>query len=486
MPAFNSYIENLLARRGMGAGGLFGRNVGGGFADTSNRARVARRRTGKFTVGNAPTGRRNADPRESQYDFLYGGRQRPGGPGSSPLGTLTNQFPRTLGTYVPDLRVRRGIGGVQGQKQALERELYGQTFGIPSGKNRYPLGTTQADINAGLGTGRGLRTSPGLSADARGGERPGQLEGLLPGTNPDATGDISTAANRRTRVNAPLTAEDPTFGVPQTAIDKALRFSTQESALYLQEAYRNLANQGILGPAGMQNILEQVEGPENRLLQNLPIRLQEQLGFNQAQGADARRAQLKGLSGQLGRTGVQRPGIAAQIVSNASVPIRAEEANRAFGLEQNAYNLADRLALSQGQRRGDLLQQNIQSKAGGLAGLQGSAAGAAAIIGQRLFDPSNRLAEQYKFQSGLSEQDFQEALGLGRQGQGFTTTNMLRQNQINKNYAEFANRLQMQYRAWLANNGLDGSEDDPSYFERYLDYVKNNAEAMAKIMAGGG
>ena len=96
MSGFNSYIDNLLHDRGLGpnAGtdrrgqpsGRWARDIRGTLLDTSQHTNKLRGR-GKF----------GRDPQISQWDFLYGGRDRTPSLGRGDL------FPRTVGTYRPKI-----------------------------------------------------------------------------------------------------------------------------------------------------------------------------------------------------------------------------------------------------------------------------------------------------------------------------------------------------------------------------------------------
>lgn len=385
-------------------------------------------------------------------------------PGATPSGSV-GKFPSVIGSSSFDPRSvlsgfdRRGSGPLNLQRRKLVHDLY-RPLQISDffSKGRRP--STRGTIRRSPG---GRPESEGRGIGGRGLTTGGPI--LPPGSTSIATpsGDISTAADRRTRVNAPR-GGDPEFGEPQTPLDRALRYTTQETALELQRAYRELADRGIFGEEARNAILAEVEGPERLLLEGLSGRTSDLLSANRARGQEARRRVVRGAV-----TPRQRPGVAASILAQSAIPIATAESEAALGLEQEGFDLADRISLNQGQRRADLLQQDESSKAAGLAGLSGSAAGAANIINQRLFDASDPLGERYKFESGLNRERFENQLEMFRRAQQNNVWNAQQSAHLQELLIEARSKWGLWAEQKAKEYGLgDYDEDASDYIDAFM------------------
>jgi len=176
--------------------------------------------------------------------------------------------------------------------------------------------------------------------------------------------------------------------------------------------------------------------------------------------------------------------VAAAVAAGQAIPVNQFEAERARDIESGAFDLAERIATGQGRRRGEFLRENELSKISGLELLGGSTATGANVISRRLFDPSDPLGEQFKAQSALSRQGFEQQGGLAAQRQGFAVFNAQLGNQLSKNYAEFSMRLKKQYEAWLYEEGL-GQYAEQDGGEGILEYLQLGVEA-AELIPGVG
>ncbi len=254
----------------------------------------------------------------------------------------------------------------------------------------------------------------------------------------------NTPYQRETHINAPGDPAGP-IGQPQTPMAQAIQLAMEEAALGNFGQYRALMNMGIFGPAGMQSILEQVEGPENQMLADLPGRIEDQINQNAIRGADDRRQMTRGLS--LGRAGAQRPGLGAQMIAEATIPQRMQEAQYAGDITQTGYDIADQVSLGQGQRRGDLLEENMKSKLLGLQGMAGATGQAQGMLGERYWDPQSPYDMGLESSSRLAELQGDIGRRAASQGQGFQMYNDRMRNYYAKDQAGYNAQLQR----WLEN-----------------------------------
>lgn len=257
----------------------------------------------------------------------------------------------------------------------------------------------------------------------------------------------------------------------------------KEAQLAALQQFRAMANLGIRGPGGIQSILEQAEGPEQAILEGLPAREAELLGFNQQQAANQRRRQVRGLGGALGRTGVQRPGVAAAIAAGSAVPVNIAEQDRAFGLRQEFQNLEDRINLGQGQRRAGLIEQDMLSRAAGTAGLAGQAGQVAGILGQQFLDPTNPFQNQLAFQTDIMNQQQQDRLGLAGQQQIFQQRNMQYQGYLNRLFQTQGANIRLWMERQFKELGL--GQYSESEWDKIMEGFKNGILAYGATQGGG-
>lgn len=470
----------------------------------------ARGRLGNFTGGQRARklrnqGRAGRDPQISQWDWLYGGffpnasvrppSYAPSGTregrntleqltgfGYSPQeGTAFNPAAGTLGGVRPFAGVSSvvpptGGAGAPGSLAKYRGDILGDLY------KRRRFGGMRAGTS-------GRRAGEGGQATDFGGPLTDQQEAnFITGG-----GGFDTPGGRRNVMRS----SDPrgnrgTFG-PQEEdmfqsldpLSRAIRLGTQEAQLSSFGQNRALLNLGIFGPGGMQSILEQAEGPENALLANLPGQTAEQLGFNQQQGAEARRRALRGASAQLGRVGAQRPGVAASIAASSAIPGRQAEAQRAFEIQQRAQDLENQIGLGQGGRRADLLRENMLSKIQGLAGLSGAARTGAGMLGPQLMDPTNPLQNQFDLQSGLMNEQLQNQFQLNRQTQGFQRAMEFQRNYWTRANAQQMTRLRLWFESEMEKRGLGEYADDDDAWAAFADAVKDGAYTYATRGQGG-
>lgn len=431
----------------------------------------------------------------SQWDWLYGGRDRPqvfGGNARKRKGKRQLAGLHQLGyNPSPGTRFDPAQGTLGGLRQVVgtrplgyqeKLNAMGSEPGQGGGLEGYRKSVIRSlyPLRAGLGG--------AVSADqGRGGADPSIIPGKGdpgsmaaggpdindPGSGTGPTGDYgsgvgpqddtSASPYRRSTMNAPGDPPGP-IGQPQTPMAQAIQLAMEETTLGNFGQLRALINQGVMGGAGMQAILEQIEGPENMMLADIPGRTEDMISQSGIRGADARRQILKGLDS--GRAGAQRPGMAGQMVAQATIPQRMEESRYAGDITEAGYNMADQISLGQGERRGNLMQENMMSKLAGLQMMGGATGQAGGMLGERYWDPQSPYDMGLEASSRLAE--LQGVIGsrAASQQQRFRMFNDRMGNYYAKDQAGYNAQLQR----WLENEFKRLGLGD--YYESAADWVE--------------
>lgn len=475
MPGLGGYVNRRLPRHLWDTSSKWYRDQSGDIADQSQYTRKLRGR-GKY----------GRDPKTSQWDWLYGGTQRPTKGHYGPYGysvapgTRFNPAEGTLGGRREVLGIRDikgewwndpALGGANPMSGGLGQYRYNVASDLFRPPNLYGRAGGAVPADTGGGGGGGGKGGPasmaagwisgilGRSTD------PSDYRRLEIGEGREQFDEGDTSPYRRDiYISNPLgrDAAGP-IGQPQTPMAQAIQLAMEEATLGNFGQFRALTNLGIFGPAGMQSILEQAEGPENMMLADLPGRIEGQINQNAIRGADARRQMLKGAS--LGRAGAQRPGMGAQRVAEMTIPQRMEESRYASGITEAGYNMADQISLGQGYRRSDLSKENMQSK---LLGLQGTAAAtgqAQGMLGERYWDPQSPYDMGLEASSRLAELQGSIGRRAASQQQGY--------RMYNDRMASFYRQVEMKYGAEIAlalesqmkDMGLGQYYDDEGFWD---------------------
>lgn len=233
----------------------------------------------------------------------------------------------------------------------------------------------------------------------------------------------------------------------------------------LGNQYRNIANEGMYGAEGMQQILSPLERSRDMILQRLDpyTRMMLELYDKQTQkaqegvavtGAGQRRRATQAMGDTMARIGVNQPGRAAQLQTDMMTPFYQDQADRAFdvdmgrlgqeqGLRAESEGTYRDIVGQRGAGRAGLIQENLQSKMSGLQGLQGVEAMQGDLIGNQFWGLQDPMGKQYSYQSGL--------MGLGH---GFDISKMGYQGQLNKDFSSHQVELQKSLETWMYNNNL--------------------------------
>jgi len=287
----------------------------------------------------------------------------------------------------------------------------------------------------------------------------------------------------------------PDMGTPAPGWAKGMVRDIATTLPQLGNQYRNIANEGMYGVEGMKNILGPLERSQDMILQRLDPYVKMQLGIfdDQTQaaqeqiavtGAGQRRRAAQGMGDTMARIGINRPGVAAQLQSENMTPFYQDQANRAYGANMSRMGAEQGLRAESedtyrniiGQRgasRSGLIQSNLQSKMMGLQGLQGVEGFQADWLGNRGWDLTDPMKNQYSYQAGL--------MGLGNQ---FDISKMGYQNTLNKNFAQYQMQLSKELEAWMSNNDL-GQYADPKWYEVVMGYLQSAAQTYGNVKKRG-
>lgn len=420
----------------------------------------------------------------SQWDYLYGGSKRPTKGHYGPYGysvapgTRFNPAEGTLGGMREVLGIRDikgewwndpALSGANPMSGGLNRYRYGVAKNLFQRPNLFARAGGAVPANQGRGgadpsiiPGKGDPGSMAAGGILGGFTQPSDYKRVEIGEGRDED-EGRVPYRRSTYIGNPLGNAAGPIGQPQTPMAQAIQLAMEEATLGNFGQLRALINQGIMGGAGMQAILEQIEGPENMMLADIPGRTEDMISQSGIRGADARRQILGGLN--LGRVGAQRPGMAGQMVAQATIPQRMEESRYAGDITEAGYNMADQISLGQGERRGNLLQENMMSKLAGLQMMGGATGQAQGMLGEQYWDPQSPYDMGLEASSRLAELQG----GIGRraasQGQGFQMYNDRMRNYYAKDQAGYNAQLQR----WLENEfkrlGLG------QYYETAVDWI---------------
>jgi hypothetical protein len=291
-----------------------------------------------------------------------------------------------------------------------------------------------------------------LNSNVMGGFRWGAVDAFQNALDDQGgTGDGTSGRVNRMHSGQGGRPELEQIGTPITSAAQNLLGMSEQQMLELMGQYRAVGNLGIYGPGGIQSILGAVEGPENQLLQDLPGRVADQTAFGASQAADTRRRITKGASASLGPTGVQRPGMAAQMGAQMTVPLYEAQAAYANQLQQGAYNLTDQIALGQGERRAGLLEENMRSKLLGLQGMSGQLGQNLGALGRRYWDTQDPVDKSLNASTQMAGQNLYNQRNIMAQNQVYNMYNTQQQHQNSLNFASYQARLQ----DWMDARGVD-------------------------------
>lgn len=432
---------------------IWKRDPWGDLFDTSQHSRKLRNqgRAGQGLPYNERK-RVNRDPRIAQWDWLYGGKKRP---------TITDEYNPRMGTLggVPSF-LEKWNSRVEELKKSSKDNPYSALAGSENvggasrGKSRGPSGKSTGSI-----TNTGGRYS---------GNRPGSRDNVWSPPGIGGSGSIGGGQSNRQVRGDPRGPSRPdqgdTIGAPITPEYQAMIDLFPEMWAEIAGQSGALLNEGYMGSAGLENIFTQFEEPENRLLDALPGRTADLINQGKLSTADAARSLTRGAPKTVGR----RPGRGAELISEALVPMKTDQAAHERDLINQAYSIADSIDLGRGARRAGYLDKNMASKTGGIPLLSNAIGQGGNLTTGRIWDTEDPANKALTIQDDA--QDYGE--DMARLNQLFNRDNMRLSDTLTKNRM----RYQAMLNDWMQARGYDRQSSDG-----FMDFVNLGLKIMEKI-----